>query len=52
MFRMVFLSIIRSLRLYILVHHQLCVIQVLWLLANKLMMDGETVRKMYSVVPK
>jgi hypothetical protein len=32
MFRTVFPSIIRSLRLYI--HHQVCVIQVLWLLPS------------------
>jgi len=32
MFRMVFPSIIRSLKLYI---HHVCVVQVLWLLASK-----------------
>jgi len=57
MFWMIFLSIIRSLRLYI--QHQVYVIQVLWLLASKqpqnlhgmtlyvlLMKDGKTVRNM------
>jgi hypothetical protein len=33
MFRMVFASIIRNLRLYI--KHQVCVVKVLWLLASK-----------------
>ena len=54
MFRKVFPSIIRSVRLYI--QHQVCVIQVLWLLASRnemelyslrlLIMDGKTVRNM------
>jgi len=54
MFRTVSSSIIRSVRLYI--QHQVCVIQVLWLLASRnemelyslrlLIMDGKTVRNM------
>jgi len=45
MFRTVSPPIIRSLRVYI--QHQVYVIQVLWLLASRLlMMDGETVWNM------
>jgi hypothetical protein len=46
MFRTVFPSIIRNLRLYI--QHQVYVIQVLWLLASRQTQN----RNMYSVVPK